>query len=424
MTKSATAQRLATQETRLKNGVTLLHTPLATAPRIAISFFIQGGNVLDPIPGMSDLIDQLLLKGTTTRSQEQISIELDGLTLELETEARRDYAVFHATLLEEDLEAAFELISDLFYNATLADLEREKQKLSGEIAMSMDSPKSRASDQFIRRLFQETPYGTVDSIVLENLDKLTSVADLKAHAQAVYAPQNMVISSVGNLEATRISILLEKFFPVQGSVVSKPSSELEKRLRELSIADDDRVTFPRDDSSQAHIFRGWLVPDNRHADYATFALMNTILGGSGLSSRLFLELRDKQGLAYNVRSTYESYRYKGLFSLYIGTEPKNIQKCLTGFQQEIDKLLNIPIEAKELADAKRNMLGRRSIMLETAQRQAAYIGSSYIQGRSLAEIDDIPAQIAAVTSADIQRIAQTYLARPSVTSIVAASQYL
>ena len=108
MTKSIVAQPLKTTETLLKNGAVLLHTLQKTAPRIAISFFVRGGNLLEPKVGLSDLVDQLLLKGTEKRSQEQISIELDGLTLELDTEARRDYAVLHAKLLEEDLETSFE----------------------------------------------------------------------------------------------------------------------------------------------------------------------------------------------------------------------------------------------------------------------------------------------------------------------------
>jgi zinc protease len=424
MSKSAIAQSSKTTETALKNGAVLLHTLQKTAPRIAISFFVRGGNLLEAKAGLSDLIDQLILKGTAKRTQEQISIELDGLTLELDTEARRDYAVFHAKLLEEDLETSFELISDIFYNATFADMEREKQKLVGEITMSLDSPKSRASDQFYRKVFENTPYGRVDSVVLESLEHIKGVSELKDYAQAVFSPENLVISCVGNIEQKQVIALVEKYFSQKGKDVLHPEAQLEKQLKELAFKADEKITFPRDDSSQAHIFRGWLVPHSRHEDYAAISMLNTILGAAGLSSRLFLELRDKQGLAYNVRSNYESFRYRGLFSLYIGTEPKNIQKCLKGFQEEIDKLINIPVSEKELADAKRNLLGRRAIMLETAGRQAAFIGTAYLQGRSLAEIEAIPSQIEAVTVADVQRVAKQYLTGPSVVSIVAASQHL
>jgi zinc protease len=424
-TMSNTAVRkLATEKSVLKNGSTLLYTPIVTAPRLAFSMFLPGGNLLDTVPGTSDMVDRLLMKGTATRSQEQISVEIDGLTLEVDTDTKRDYTAIHATMLEEDLEASFELISDLFHNATFAELEREKQKVSGEVMMDLDSPKSRASDQFIRTIFQESAYATVGSIILDNLPKMTTPEALKAQYNQAFNPKNLIVSVGGNIAPDKVSRVLENYFPNNQNDAAQVAPQTEATVRGLSIAKDELVTFARDDSSQAHIFKGWLMPETQHEDYAALALMNTILGAAGLSSRLFLELRDKQGLAYNVRSTYEAYRHKGIFYLYIGTEPKNKDKCLKGFIEEIDKLIHIPVSEAELADAKRNSLGRRSVFLETAHQQANYIGANYTLGRSLEQIASIPAQLDAVTSADIQRVASTYLAKPSVSSIVAPSRAL
>jgi predicted Zn-dependent peptidase len=417
-------KHLATEESKLKNGATLLYTPISTAPRLAFSMFLPGGNVLDRIPGLSDVVDRLLMKGTDSRTQEQISIEIDGLTLEVDTDTKRDYTAIHATMLEEDLDASFELISDFFYNATFAEFEREKQKIAGEVMMDLDSPKSRASDQFIRRMFQDTSYGTVGSVIFDQLEKMDSVETLKAHYHGVFNPKNLIVSVAGNIKADKVSRVVEQYFPADGRVVETVPPDVANYLRNLHLPSNDVVTFARDDSSQAHIFKGWLMPDTKHEDYAAMALLNTILGAAGLSSRLFLELRDKQGLAYNVRSTYETYRYKGIFYLYIGTEPKNKEKCLKGFIQEVDKLINIPVGDKELADSKRNMLGRRSVFLETAHQQANYIGANYTLGRTLEEIEQVPARIEAVTSADIQRVAQKYLTQPSVISVVGPSKIL
>lgn len=413
---------LSTEEIKLSTGATLLHTPIETAPRLAISMFLPGGNLLDPIPGVSDMVDRLLMKGTKTRTQEQISVEIDGLTLEVDSDTKRDYSSIHATLLEEDLDASFELIADFFYNATFAELEREKQKIAGEVMMDLDSPKSRASDQFIRKMFENTPYGIVSSVILDALPSLNSVDELKALYQSVFTPKNLIVSVAGNIQQDKIAKALEKHFPTGASVAPKVDAGVESKLRGLSLAKDELITFARDDSSQAHIYKGWLVPETRHEDYAPLALMNTILGAAGLSSRLFLELRDKQGLAYNVRSTYEAYKHKGLFYLYIGTEPKNKDKCLKGFIEEVNKLAEIPVSAEELADAKRNMLGRRSVFLETAHQQANYIGANYTQGRTLAEIARVPEQIEAVTSADIQRVVQQYLLQPALVSLVGPSK--
>lgn len=418
------ATKLHTEESTLSNGTKLLYTPIATAPRLAFSMFIPGGNMLDPIPGLSDMVDRLLMKGTKTRSQEQISIEIDGLTLEMDTDTKRDYSAIHATMLDEDLDASFELIHDFFYNATFSEFDREKQKVAGEVMMDLDSPKSRASDQFIRRMFQDTPYGTVGSVMLDNLPQMNSVGDLEAHYHRVFTPRNLVVSVAGNIPAERVVKTLEKYFPADNREAPSVDAAVEKQLRESSLAKDETIGFARDDSSQAHIFKGWLMPDTRHEDYWAMALLNTILGGAGLSSRLFLELRDKQGLAYNVRSTYEAYKYKGIFYLYIGTEPKNKEKCLKGFVEEVGKLVDIPVDDKELADAKRNILGRRSVFLETAHQQANYIGGNYVLGRSLAEIEQITEKIEAVTAKDIQTVASRYLTQPAVISVVGPSKIL
>jgi zinc protease len=417
-------KKLHTKKSHLANGVTLLHTPIATAPRLAISMLLPGGNLLDGIPGLSDMVDRLLLKGTTTRSQEQIAIEIDGLTLEVDTDTKRDYSAIHATLLEEDMDVSFELISDLFYNATFNEFEREKQKVAGEVMMDLDSPKSRASDQFIRKIFKETAYGTVGSVIFENLDKMDSVELLKTHYHGVFNPKNLIVSVAGNIEESKIANMLQKHFPSDDKPCAILSPSVEKEISELTLMQDEVVTFARDDSSQAHIFKGWLMPGTRHEDYAPMAVLNTILGGAGLSSRLFLELRDKQGLAYNVRSTYETYRYKGIFYLYIGTEPKNKDKCLKGFIDEVDKLVTTRVSKEELEDAKRNMLGRRSVFLETAHQQANYIAANYTMGRTLEEIEAVPELIDAVTPADIQRVAEKYLTRPALVSIVGPSSIL
>lgn len=415
---------LHTQKTLLSNGVTLLHTPIATAPRLAFSMFLPGGNLLDGIPGLSDMVDRLLMKGTQKRTQEQISVEIDGLTLEVDSDTKRDYSAIHATMLEEDLDTSFELISDFFYNATFSEFEREKQKVAGEIMMDLDSPKSRASDQFIRKIFNETAYGTVGSILLESMPQMDSVEALKTHYHGAFNPKNLVVSVAGNISTEKVAKVLEKYFPHDDKSISILSPSIEKEISELALTQDEVVSFARDDSSQAHIFKGWLMPGTRHEDYAPMAVLNTILGAAGLSSRLFLELRDKQGLAYTVRSTYETYRYKGLFYLYIGTEPKNKKKCLKGFIDEVDKLVTTRVAAEELEDAKRNMLGRRSVFLETAHQQANYIGANYTLGRTLMEIEQVPELIDAVTSEDIQRVAQKYLTQPALISLVGPSSIL
>lgn len=417
-------QKIAIEQHTLTNGATLLYKHFPGAPRLAISLFVPGGNLLDPVPGLSDVVDRLLLKGTTKLNQEEISIEIDSLTLEVDTDTRRDYSAMYATLLEEDLESSLGLMADLFFHSTLAEFEREKEKLAGEILMELDAPKNRASDLLIRTLFDDSAYGVVSSVVQEALPQMTSIEQAFGYYRKAYQPKRVIFSVAGDVPLERIKTLLDQYFPQPSTMAAVKTESVVKTLQALTIQKDTTVTFARDDSTQAHIYRGWLMPQVGHADYYPLAVMNTVLGGAGLSSRLFTELRDKQGLAYNVRSTLDTYSHKGVFYLYIGTEPSNKQKCLDGFQSECEKLIKAKVLDKELADAKRNILGRRSIFLETAPQLANYIGANYVMGRSLEEIEQLPTQIQKVEAVDIQRVAEHYLQQPSVVSIVGPSAIL
>ncbi|MBY0404099.1 MAG: insulinase family protein, partial [Cyanobacteria bacterium] len=300
----------------------------------------------------------------------------------------------------------------------------EKEKMSGEIQMDLDSPRSRASDLFIRTIFEDTCYSAVSSVIQENLDEMTSVYQAQKHYKQAYRPDRMIISMVGDqLPPERVTSLFEQYFPEENTSGAALGSTHDL-LKNLKLQENKVVSFPRDDSNQAHIFKGWLAPEVKSADYPAMVVLNTILGGAGLSSRLFLELRDKQGLAYNVRSTYEAFQHKGLFYLYIGTEPSNKEKCLKGFITECDKLVQTAVSEKELGEAKDNIIGRRAIYLETAGQQANYVGANYALGRSLEEIDALPQRILEVTSQEVQAVAQKYLTLPSVISVVGPSSIL
>jgi predicted Zn-dependent peptidase len=249
-------------------------------------------------------------------------------------------------------------------------------------------------------------------------DFQTPVSRLHEHYKQVYRPERLVIAAAGNLDVDVLADKLTQALPQAHDHGAATGTASWTTLHQLKLSENQRVHITRPDSNQAHIYQAWLAPEAAHDDVYPLLVLNTILGAGGLSSRMFLELRDKQGLAYTVRSSYEAYQCRGLFSLYIGTEPKNFDKCLKGFEDECAKLMNDAVSAKELADAKQNLLGRRSVFLETSGQWASYLGGQYILGRSLEDIANIPARVQAVTPADIQRVAQSVFKTPSVVAHV------
>lgn len=436
MTSSLTTAPLA-QEITLSFGAKLIYKHLPGAPRLALNLYLPGGNGLDGLllphskatAGAMDVLDRLLTKGTATRSAEQIAIEIDGLSLELDVETRRDSSLMSTTLLDEDLTASLSIMGDLLFNSTLAERERECERLAGEVAMELDSPKAVASDKLVRAVFGGTPYGTVSSVLLENLETLNQAEPLAALYQTVYQPGRLVIVAVGNTPLDTLKTKLEQAFGPYVKTVSSPSvfqelfNQNAEQLAGLSFKSPQTIATARDEAKQCHIYKAWLAPQGTHPDATALTVMNTLLGGGGLSSRLFIELRDKQGLAYNVRSSLDGYKHRGQFVIYIGTEPSNTQKCLKGFEIECQKLMDTPVSAQELAETKANLLGRRTVFLETPGQWANYLGSSAMLGRSLDEMAQLPQWIEAVTAADIQRVAQGYLGQPAVVSMAGPSKF-
>ncbi len=404
----------------LSNGSTLYFKPMEGAPRVALGVYTYGGNRLEPLPGVADMVDDLLCEGTQKRSAEQIAVEVDSLSMDMDTDTRRDYSVLASTFLEEDFEDSAELLSDMMYHSTLAEFEKEKIRMQGELVMDLDSPRTRAQDLLMTQLLKDTPYQASHSNILNTLPTMASVSPLKDYYQSVYQPGNTFFTMVGDISSQKAQSIIEQHFthPSGDNYATVKAPEIR------ALSKNEYLTTAKNDTSQMHLFKGWFAPQMSHPDYPAMVVLNTILGGAGLTSRLFLELRDKQGLAYVVRSQYEASRYLGLFTLYIGTDPNNREKALKGFGVECQKLMDVPVSAKELDEAKENINGRRVVFLETASQQCAYIGNQLALGLSLPEIEQLIERIQSVTSQDVQSVAQQYLSQPSIVTAVGPENYL
>jgi zinc protease len=415
------ANDLATTETVLGSIPLMLHA-MPEAPRVSLLAKLPGGNLADTIPGQIDLIDRLLMKGTRSKDAEQIAVAIDDNGLDLDIDTGRDVTTVGLTCLPEDLEVGLKLMAELVFDSTLKEASKELSQWEGELAMDLDSPKARAADLLSNLLYPETSaYGVSNTRLLQAIPKLRdSLSSMEQHYRLVYQPERLKITVAGPVQTPQLKALLENVLsPYQPSNPSSHNleSSLESKrqaVRGLSIGEPISQGIAWPGANQSHIFRSWMLPSLKHPDGIPMLVLNTLLGGAGLSARLFTELRDKQGLAYNVRSSLDGALEQARFTLYIGTDPKNTGKCLKGFQEQIDRLYQEPIPAWELDEIKRNLLGRRAIQLETAHQWVAYLAGNALLGRTLEETAAIPEKIAAVTAEDVARVAQTYLTRPSV----------
>ncbi len=400
----------------LSNNIPVVFKKNKNTPRIALCIFM---NVCEPEQkaGTYTLLNRLFLQGTKNRSAEDIAQELDENAIECYSEMKYDYFKFRVLCLNEDFPKALEILADIMKNSTFEDLPKEIFKIKGELTAELDSPKTKASDNFYKTIFKNHIYGHTYTNILESVDGIVKDDIFKAYDTLMNC-SNKVISVVGDFDQDCVKDLLEKHF---GDISICDSSACDTCL---TLNKTEVVTIAKEDASQAQVIKGWLVPSIYSDEYPAFVVMNTILGSSGLSSRLFVELRDKKGLAYTVRSNYETYMQGATFSVYIGTEPKNIGVALDGFTVEIDKLKNEPVSDKELEDAKNNIIGKRLFFTETNIQQASMHGLYDIQKLGYDYEKALIQKIKNVKKEDIQNIANKYLNDTYVLSLLAPKQFL
>ena len=395
----------------LKNNIEVLYKRNKNTPRVALCFNLS---LNDPVPNPGDytLMTRLFMQGTKNRSAEQLAEELDRYAIEFSSELKLDYLKLKFVCLNEDFDKALEIFEDIIKNTTFEDFEKEKIKLAGEIQAQLDSPRAKVVDNFYKNLYTNHHYGYTNTVIFDNLDNVAKEDVLRGYDTFINNSKK-VIAFVGDLEFDDVQNKLnEHFGDLPQSITELPA------IKPPVLSEAKTVEIIKPDANQAHIIQGWLVETASQNDYPVLALMNIILGASGLSSRLFLELRDKKGLAYVVRSSYDVARLCANFSIYIATEPNNIVVSLKGFQEEIDKIKNELVSEEELSNAKNNLIGKWAFSQEDNNQQAATYAHYAITGLGFDFNERAKEKIKAVTPEQIKECANKYFNDKYVVSII------
>ena len=401
----------------LENNIPLVLKQNKNTPRMALCFYFKIENP-EKKAGLYTVLNRLFLQGTKNRTAQQLANELDENAIDCYSEMKQDFIRFKLQCLNEDFEKGIEILADIIKNSTFEDFNKEVIKLKGEIPAEMDEPKSKAMDAFYKNIFKNHPYGHTYTKILEDIDDITP-QDVQDAYRDLLSNSPKVISLVGDFDENNVIELLKKHFSE-----IKNTSDFSSKIEAPVLTETQIVKVEKDDAAQAQIIQGWHVPTIFDKDYPAIMVMNTMLGSSGLSSRLFLELRDKNGLAYVVRSSYEIYDKAALFNVYIATEPKNIKTSLEGFKIELDKIKNIPVTEQELANAKNNLIGKRQFFTETNLQQSSLMAFYEDKGLGADYEEKLIEQINHVTADDIQRVANLCIKEPYVLTVLAPKEYL
>jgi predicted Zn-dependent peptidase len=361
--------------------------------------------------GMSHFIEHMLFKGTQKRRAYHILSRLDDVGGELNAYTTKEETAVHASVLKENFERSVELISDIAFNSVFPgkEIEKEKDVVIEEINSYLDNPAELIFDDFEEIVFSGQPLGRNILGSPETVKSFTQTT-LGEFFRRNYNTCDMVFCSVGNIPDETVVRLSEKYF---GPVPAKNGA----RRENLIWTYKPRSLTRKKDTYQNHCILGNVAYNLKDKRRMGMFLLNNILGGQGLNSRLNLSLREKNGLAYNVESSYNAYSDTGIFLIYFGTDSQNLEKSLSIARSELNKLRNTRLGSLQLSKAKTQMKGYLARGYENHESLMLSIGKSLLVFNKIDSLEDICKKIESVTPSDLLDIANDVL-DPSMLSVL------
>lgn len=396
----------------LENKSTVLINKNDQNDIIAISIQAKGGTFLEKIPATASLMASTMLKGTSKYSKNELALIMEENGIKINPYPAFDTFIINVITTKSQLPKTLELLNEVVNNATFEDFEIEKAKNEklNSIKKSEDIPMSKALNSYRELLYGKSPYTNGNSIYTQNYPKIKK-SDIEDYYHRIFSAQNLVISINGNVGIDDVLNPLSKMFKQNGATFN---------YSKYKIPNSTGVKIEKmKDLKTAWLFTGWQVTGvQNRKDWATLLVMDSILG-SGMSSRLFVDLREKEGLAYQIGSEYSPKMLKGAFTLYIGTNPENVSRAKKLMMDEIVKLKTTFVSDKELKEAKEKLIGRYVLALETNLDKASAACWYEISGRGFDFNKNFDNVINSVTPYDIVSVANKYFKEP-ITSIIEA----
>ncbi len=369
----------------LDTGERLITERVGSVRSVSLGFWIGAGSRDEPDPkaGVSHFIEHLLFKGTRSYSAQEIAETFDELGGELNAATSRESTVVFARVPDRHLETALDVMADMVFSPTFADLETEREVVLEEIAMLEDTPQDLVHDLFSEAVFAGDPLGRQ---VIGNAEVISSVSKraLQTYHRQMYTAGNIVLAAAGNLEHDRVLGLLER---ASHQRVEPPEARTRVR-KPLQKTPPPGLRFQRKDTEQYHVCIGGIGVSRTDRRRFAASLLDAILGGSA-SSRLFQEIREKRGMAYAVYSFASQYADTGLIGVYVGTREENLESCCEIVAREIADIAAGNVHERELRRAKENLKGRIVLSMESTSNRMSRLGKSLITDAELLTLDRI-----------------------------------
>ena len=398
----------------LNNGLRIIHLP--NNSKIAYcGYQIKAGtrNEKPGDEGLAHFCEHVTFKGTQTHTSTAIINKLESVGGDLNAFTNKEDTVFYSAIPVEHFAKAVDVLSDIVFYSIFpqAEIDKEVEVICDEIESYNDSPAELIYDEFENLVFKGHPLG---HNILGSADRVRSfaTADAMRFTQQYYRPDNAIFFVYGNIDFKRLVKTLEKLTPkqLQENVVDEALVVANGKLPELTILNHD--------THQAHVMIGNRAYSATHPLRIPLYLLNNMLGGPGMNARLNVILRERRGLVYSVESSMVCYGDTGLWSVYFGCDPHDVNRCVRLVKGEFKRLMEKPLPEKTLAAAKKQIKGQLAVACDNNENFAIDFGKSFLHFGDEKDIEKLYQKIDAVTAEQIQQVAKEIFDKDSLATLV------
>ncbi len=391
------------KKVKLKNGLRVILAPMAGTKTVTVMIMIGVGSRYETNreAGLSHFIEHMFFKGTKKRPTTlAISEELDAIGGEFNAFTSKDKTEYFAKVDAKHIDTALDVVSDIYLNSKIdaKEIEKEKGTIIQELNMYEDTPVRNITDIFESMLYSGTPLGR------EIVGTKKTIVSFKRKVfidfmRRFYIAADTAVCVAGKFNEKKTLAKIKKYFGAMRTG---------KKLKVIPVRKDQegpeiKLKFKKTD--QTHLMLGTRAYDWNHKDRFALAILAIILGG-GMSSRLFIEVREKQGLAYNIRTGGEAFEDGGYIATQAGVEHKNLEKTVTMILREYGKIAREKVNARELKKAKECIKGRIVMGLEASDEVATFYIDQEITRKKIMTQEELFSRIDKITEDDIMKVAQ------------------
>jgi predicted Zn-dependent peptidase len=391
------------EKTILPNTIRIVTEEIPHVRSLSLGFWIETGS-RDEVPennGISHFIEHMVFKGTKKRNVKEIAQSIESVGGYLNAFTSKEHTCYYARVLDEHLELATDVLSDLVFQPTFPEkeLDKERNVVLEELKQAEDDPDDIIQDYFEKALFKTHPLG-MPVIGSAKSISLFKRKDLVQYRSEQYTASNLVIAAAGNLKHEQVVELTERFI----QQVPERKERKREHPRAFLAEPTSEVSEYYKPIQQAHICMGTIGFTVKDKNRFAMQVLNTLLG-DGMSSRLFQNIRERYGFAYAVYSFNNMMQDTGAVGVYIGTDNNHVQRCIDLVWKELKSLRNQGITKEELDRTKAQLKGSMMLGMENIPNRMIRLGSSELYFGELIALDEIVKNIDAVTRDQVQEIA-------------------